>query len=116
MCQSPAARNDIPEGLRRRGLRRSRYVQALGPFRGRWLSLREMLGGHGQVSVGYRGRRLALRLNTSDILVLCSVFEREDYGIELSPPLEAIIDAGAYTGFSSIYFAEKYPAATILAL
>lgn len=110
------ARTEIPEGLRRRGLRRSRYVQALGSFRGRWLSLREAAGGHGRVSVGYRGRRLTLRLNTSDILVLCSVFEREDYGIDLSPPPETIIDAGAYTGFSSIYFAEKYPAARILAL
>jgi len=47
---------------------------------------------------------------------LYSVFVREDYGVELSPAPATIIDAGAYVGFSAIYFAEKYPAATILAL
>lgn len=78
--------------------------------------MREALGDRGQVSVRYRGRRLTLRLGTSDILVLFSVFEREDYGLELSSPPQWIIDAGAYTGFSSIYFAQRYPAATILAL
>lgn len=116
--QPPTAtkQSEVPEGLRRQEIRTGRYVRALGPFRGRWLSFREALGDRRQVSVRYRGRRLTLRLGTSDILVLFSVFEREDYGIELSPPPETIIDAGAYTGFSAIYFAEKYPAATVLAL
>lgn len=109
-------RTEIPPGLWRREIRTGRYVQALGPCRGRWLSLREALGDRRQVFVRYRGRRLAVRLGTSDILVLNSVFERQDYGIELFPPPVTIIDAGAYTGFSAIYFAEKYPAATILAL
>lgn len=111
-----SARAEIPAGLRRRGIREARYVQALGPWRGRWLALRETLGDRRQVFIRYRGRRLIVRLNTSDILVLNSVFEREDYGIELSPPPATIIDAGAYTGFSAIYFAERYPGAKILAL
>ncbi len=110
------ARTEVPQGIWRREIRKGRYVQALGPLRGRWLALREALGDRRQVSVRYRGRRLTLRLGTSDILVLYSVFEREDYGVELSPSPMTIIDAGAYTGFSAIYFAEKYPAATILAL
>jgi FkbM family methyltransferase len=111
-----STRLEVPEGIWRHGLRRGRYVQALGPLRGRWLSLREVLGDRRRVSVRYRGRRLTLRLNTSDILVMFSVFEREDYGTALSPPPLTIVDAGAYTGFSAIYFAEKYPEATILAL
>ncbi|HEX6900123.1 MAG TPA: FkbM family methyltransferase [Thermoanaerobaculia bacterium] len=85
-------------------------------MRGRWLSLREALGDRRRVSIRYGGRRLTLRLGTSDILVLYSVFEREDYGIELSSHPMTIVDAGAYTGLSTIYFAEKYPAAKILAL
>lgn len=48
--------------------------------------------------------------------MLNSVFEREDYGVELPTPPRTIIDAGAYTGFSAIYFAERYPAERILAL
>lgn len=114
--EPPSPRRQIPEGLRRRALRRNRYVRALGPVRGRWYWLREVLGDRRDVRVRYRGRDLALRLNTSDILVLFSVFEREDYAIELSSPPAAIVDAGAYTGFSSIYLAERYPRATILAL
>lgn len=109
-------REEVPPGLWRREIRTGRYVRALGPVRGRWLSLRETLGDRRRVSTSYRSRRLTLRLNTSDILVLYSVFEREDYGIELARPPVTIIDAGAYTGFSSIYFAEKYTTATILAL
>jgi FkbM family methyltransferase len=111
-----AARREIPAGLRRRGLRRARYVAALGPIRGHWLWLREVLGDGRQVSVRHRGRRLTLRLKTSDILVWYSVFEREDYGIELPAAPSTIIDVGAYTGLSAIYFAERYPTAMILAL
>ena len=111
-----SARTEVPPGLRRRQLRTDRYVGALGPLRGRWLSLREALGDRRQVSARYGGRRLTLRLGTSDILVLYSVFERADYAVELSSPPATIIDAGAYTGFSAIFFAEKYPAAKILAL
>lgn len=116
MGDGATSRKEIPAGMWRRGLRTARYVQALGLWQGRWLSLREALGDRRQVAVTYRGRRVVLRLGTSDILVLCSIFEREDYGVELSPPPDTIIDAGAYTGFSAIYFAEKYPAAKILAL
>jgi len=105
-----------PEGVKRGRLRTARYVQALGFVRGGWLSLREAFGDRRLVSVRYRGKRLKMRLNTTDILVLYSVFQRQDYGLGLVPGPATIIDAGAYTGFSTVYFAEKYPAATILAL
>lgn len=97
-------------------LRLDRYVRTLGRVPGSSLFLREVFGDRRRVTVRHRGRRLALRLTTSDILVLYSVLEREDYGIELATAPATIVDAGAYVGYSAIYFAERYPAATVFAL
>jgi FkbM family methyltransferase len=107
---------NVPEGMKQGRLRLSRYVATLGRLRGGSLFLREALGDRSRITVRYRGRRLVLRLGTSDILVLFGVFEREDYAVDLAVAPTTIVDAGAYTGFSSIYFATRYPGARVLAL
>lgn len=87
-----------------------------GRRRARWLLWRERRGSTGLVSLDYAGYRCWLRLNTTDPLVWYSVFVQEDYGAELPFQPRTIVDAGAYTGLSSIYFAHKYPEARIIAI
>lgn len=68
------------------------------------------------VSLRYAGRRHWLRLGSTDPLVWYSVFHQQDYGAALPFEPATIVDAGAYTGLSAIYLANKYPEARILAL
>lgn len=77
---------------------------------------RERWGDRSLVSIKYRGRKHYLRLNSTDPLVWFSVFLQEDYGAALPFEPRVILDAGAYTGLSAIYFAEKYPAAEVIAV
>lgn len=57
-----------------------------------------------------------IRKGTSDANVLAGIYVLGDLKlpIEIEPGL--IIDAGAYTGLSAIYYSEKYPAAKIIAI
>jgi hypothetical protein len=71
-------------------------MEALGAIRGGWLSLHEVLGGHRYVSVRRNGKRLTIRLNTSDILVWHSIFVREEYQFKLPQTPMTIIDAGLH--------------------
>ena len=105
-----------PPGLTNRRLRTARYVDAFGPLRGRWLSLCEVIGARHYVSVPHGDRPITIRLGTSDILVWHSVFVRSEYGFDLPDQPQTIVDAGAYIGISAIYFARRYPDATIYAL
>lgn len=100
----------------RRCRRAERYSRAFGPYRARWLLLREALGAKGQVTWPTGATKLYLRLNTTDIGVWASVFDREEYGRPLSFRPRFILDAGAYTGLSAVYFACKYPEATVAAI
>ena len=87
-----------------------------GARRARWLLWRERWGDRSLVSLEYRGRKYDLRLNSTDPLVWFSVFTQEEYGASLPFEPRIIVDAGAYTGFSAIYFANRYPGAEIIAL
>jgi FkbM family methyltransferase len=111
-----AADPPLPEEMRRGRRRLGRYVGALGRLRGGALFVREMLGDRSTVRVRCRGHKLSLRLRTSDILVLYSVFVAEDYGGELPEPPKTIIDAGAYVGYSTVFLAARYPGVRILAV
>jgi len=58
---------------------------------------------------------LLIRKNTSDIAVFRSIFLFHEFKLPrniLSPQL--IIDLGAYTGLSALYYSEKYPQAKII--
>ena len=94
-----------------------RYVKSLGRVYGRWLYLQEQISQNPrEIGVRCQSRRMRLRLNTTDIMVLYSVFVRQDYAMDLSWSPRVIVDAGAYTGYSALYLAEKYPTARILAI
>ena len=57
-----------------------------------------------------------LRYKTSDIPTYDQVFLQNEYDFIASPPPKTIIDAGANIGLASIYFANRYPEATIIAI
>jgi FkbM family methyltransferase len=87
-----------------------------------WLSPR-LLGHHPGDPAPVRTRFLAgkpvyLRSRSTDVRVLRNLFARGDYAlpVELTGEVATIIDLGAYTGLSTLYFLERYPSARIVAV
>jgi len=75
----------------------------------------------------YRGRlietrvagtdiRLLVRLGTSDVSVFNGIYCWREYDWEFQKPPRVIVDAGAYTGLSSVFFAMRYPESQIIAI
>ncbi len=64
------------------------------------------------------GSRLSLlvRLNTSDVDVFKNIFYDQEYEWHLADPPRVVVDAGAYTGLSAVWFATRYPDAKIIAI
>jgi FkbM family methyltransferase len=60
--------------------------------------------------------QLLVRLGTPDITVFNEIYygKEHDWDFEVAP--ETIMDAGAYTGLSTAYFAVRYPGAKIIAI
>jgi len=60
--------------------------------------------------------QLLVRLGTPDIKVFTDIYygKEHDWNFEVAP--ETILDAGAYTGLSTAYFAARYPGAKIIAI
>lgn len=56
-----------------------------------------------------------LRPGTTDQNVYDEIFVAREYDIDLGAPL-FIVDAGAHIGLSSVFFASKYPKATVIAI
>lgn len=61
-------------------------------------------------------RPIYLRPFTSDIKVFREVFLFGLYGVNLNSTPHVIVDAGANVGLSSVFFAERFPGATIYAI
>jgi FkbM family methyltransferase len=57
-----------------------------------------------------------VRLGTSDINVFNDIYRRHEYEWNLGSSPKVIVDAGAYTGLSTSFFATRYPDATIIAV
>ncbi len=57
-----------------------------------------------------------LRLRTSDVSVFRQVLITREYDWEFSKTPRVIIDAGANIGLTSVFYANKYPEATIVAI
>lgn len=62
------------------------------------------------------GRPIALRCATSDIICLRKVFLQEDYRSPFPIDPRIIIDAGANIGMATLFFAQQYPKAKIIAI
>lgn len=57
-----------------------------------------------------------LRTRTTDISSYSEVLLRKEYELDLPFSPEIILDAGANVGMASVYFANRYPAATVIAV
>jgi FkbM family methyltransferase len=57
-----------------------------------------------------------IRANTSDIPVFEEIFLHEEYNFEIDIRPRLIIDGGAYVGYSTIFFAHRFPEAKIIAV
>jgi FkbM family methyltransferase len=61
-------------------------------------------------------QKFYIRPNSKDKSIFNHIILEEDYDIELRYDPKVIIDCGSYTGFSSVFFAKKYPKAKIICL
>jgi len=57
-----------------------------------------------------------LRVPSSDVGVYAQIFFKHEYTFEVNRAPEFIVDAGANIGLTSIYFANRFPSARILAI
>lgn len=57
-----------------------------------------------------------LRKNETDVTVFNNVFHRREYDIDFREIPEVIVDGGANIGLTSVFFAQKFPDATIVAV
>ncbi len=57
-----------------------------------------------------------LRCDTTDPGTMREVFFDRDYDVETDHKIDCIVDAGANIGMTAVYFANKYPDATTLAI
>jgi FkbM family methyltransferase len=69
-----------------------------------------------QVSNPNNGFPFYLRVPSSDVGVYSQIFLKHEYKFDVSTPPEFIVDAGANIGLTSIYFANQFPNARILAI
>lgn len=69
-----------------------------------------------QVAIPQSRTKLAVRTKTSDVATFVHIFIHKDYDIPARAEPKLIIDGGAYVGYASVFFANKYPGAKIIAL
>jgi FkbM family methyltransferase len=69
-----------------------------------------------RVKLSYIKTPLQIRVYTDDVLVLWQIFINKEYDFPIKIDPKMIIDGGAYTGLSTVFFANKFPEAKIIAL
>ena len=79
-------------------------------------SLFQNLKKDGCFALRHFGNDFYLRGDTVDFAVFNSIFTKGEYDLNIGFKPEYIIDAGAYTGVSTVYFHHKYPEAKIIAV
>lgn len=63
----------------------------------------------------WRFKKLILRKSSSDVKVFVTTFIQKEFDIQ-ADNVQIIVDAGAYTGLSTLWFSKKYPNAKIIAI
>lgn len=92
-----------------------RIIKRLFPMRLIWFVLR-MVTVLAIKLYSLKFRPLIIRKGTSDQEVFMSIFVLREFALPISIQPKLIIDAGAYTGLSTLYYATKYPGAKIIAV
>lgn len=94
------------------------YYKIFG-FRGVAFAINEkVFGGYKEVKITPLGvmHPVSLRLNSSDMPTYKQVFQDEEYKFDFRKKPNVIVDAGANVGLSSIYFANQFPNALVIAI
>lgn len=73
---------------------------------------------HLEVAVCIRGvdAPMYIRLRTTDVSLLAEILECPEYNLTVDPAPDVILDVGANSGLTSVFFAIKYPNARIIAI
>ena len=97
--------------------RLQRYIRTLGFLKGveTFSKAKYQRREHCLKIPGLRGS-LLLRGKTSDRLTFQKIFVDGEYDIDLGFSPRSILDAGANVGYASIFFAQRYPEALIIAV
>jgi FkbM family methyltransferase len=71
-----------------------------------------------EVSVSVSGIKypVQIRLRTTDVSVLSEMLQDVEYDLNFAVPPRVIVDAGANTGLTSVFYANKYAQARIFAI
>jgi len=94
-----------------------RYLEKYGVAHGMRLVLaKRRKSGAMKLRVPNVAHPLHLRAGTSDLYMFEEVFLDDEYGFETSLDPKLILDVGANAGFASVYFANRFPNARILAV
>ena len=88
-------------------------IRLLG-FDGFRILLQTLFGSHSAVTVSIAGQTMEVRLNTTDLATLLQIFWNHEYEFTLGQTPQVIIDGGANVGYSTLYFAKRYPDARII--
>ena len=67
------------------------------------------------IQIAYNNK-FFLRKDSTDWRVFKSIFIVKEFQLPIDFDAKFIVDAGAYTGFSSVYFARKYPNSKVIAI
>lgn len=95
-----------------------RYLAVLGPLGG-LRALAAAVSGRTdiqRVQTAGMSRPVELRVPSSDVRVFKKIFLEREYDFKTSREPRVILDAGANIGLASVYFAQKYPQARIIAV
>ncbi len=92
------------------------YFKPLPLDTGRYLFKKRVNGNLFYLTIKESRTPIFLRMNSSDVRVFDQVFHEKQYNLELAEAPEVILDCGANIGLTSVYFANRYPHATIIAI
>lgn len=93
------------------------YVHAHGLLGGSKLLLDVTLNNKAELTVSGRASTIAVRPHSSDRSVFHQVFVYRDYDHPCLPKdARVVVDAGANVGYASLFFADRYPQAAIVAI
>jgi FkbM family methyltransferase len=94
------------------------FYRTLGPGAIIPAVLGKLTGRRREIDVPTDGIRhpVRVRVPSSDVPTFDQVFRRREYAIGMNPAPTVIVDAGANVGFASVFFANAYPNARIIAI
>jgi FkbM family methyltransferase len=94
------------------------YYSLLGTYGVALVTKARLLRQPTQVLVSVRGFKspVAVRLRTTDVSLLSEVLGSAEFDLDFPVPPQVILDAGANIGLTSVYYANKYPEARVLAI